>query len=401
MRNNARTLRRAVGPAAVICAALALAACSETLGPLQGAPSKVAEVDADNPGANAGNIASLTDVIQRNPGDSVAYNTRGIAYAKAGNYKSAIEDFTKAVQIDPNFNAAYTNRALAFRQMGKDGPALADFNAAIAANPSDASAYLGRGNLLRSQNHLPEAMADLDAAIRLNPEGAQAYHARGLIYQRLGNNEQAITDFNNAIDRDPFAGAPYQARGQSLLATGKYDQAVDDFDAALNVDFEQRRGLGGTGPRLREARQQGQGGRVLRTRDDGRAEQFRRQGRVAAAGLSLSRKPRLRDRRGLRFPILLCLGTSGASSVAATRRSSQCAIAGEVVTSLQRATTVEHLLRVAEQHPVVLLVEQRVVDAGVARGHRALHRRSRSWPSTLRAPACRRSGWSDRPAPPG
>ena len=184
MRNNARTFGRAAGPAAVICAALALAACSETLGPLQGAPSKVAEVDADNPGANAGNIASLTDVIQRNPSDSVAYNTRGIAYAKAGNYKSAIDDFTKAVQIDPKFNAAYTNRALAFRQMGKDGPALADFNAAIAANPSDASAYLGRGNLLRSQNHLPEAMADLDAAIRLNPEGAQAYHARGLIYQR-------------------------------------------------------------------------------------------------------------------------------------------------------------------------------------------------------------------------
>ena len=247
MRNNARTFGGAAGPAAVICAALALAACSETLGPLQGAPSKVAEVDADNPGANAGNIASLTDVIQRNPGDSVAYNTRGIAYAKAGNYKSAIEDFTKAVQIDPKFNAAYTNRALAFRQMGKDGPALADFNAAIAANPSDASAYLGRGNLLRSQNHLPEAMADLDAAIRLNPEGAQAYHARGLIYQRLGNNDQAITDFNNAIDRDPFAGAPYQARGQSLLATGKYDQAVDDFDAALNVNSNNAEAWAGLG----------------------------------------------------------------------------------------------------------------------------------------------------------
>src|ERR1041384_7622517 len=34
---------------------------------------------------------------------------------------------------------------------------------------------------------------------------------------------------------------------------------------------------------------------------------------------------------------------------------------------------VEHLLRVAEQHAVVLLVEERIVDPGVARGHAALH----------------------------
>ena len=48
------------------------------------ADQRVAEVDADTSGANAGNIASLTDVIQRNPNDSIAYNTRGIAYAKGG-----------------------------------------------------------------------------------------------------------------------------------------------------------------------------------------------------------------------------------------------------------------------------------------------------------------------------
>jgi hypothetical protein len=34
---------------------------------------------------------------------------------------------------------------------------------------------------------------------------------------------------------------------------------------------------------------------------------------------------------------------------------------------------VQHLLRIAEQHAVVLLVEERIVHAGVARGHRALH----------------------------
>jgi tetratricopeptide (TPR) repeat protein len=236
MRMKLRSIRAAISgsaPTALALAALALTGCSETL---TGHSARVAEIAPDTTGATTGNIASLTDVIKRNPDDSVAYNTRGIAYAKALKFQDAIRDFTKAIQLDPHFAGAYTNRALAYRQIEKDGPALADFNAAIVANPNDAAAYLGRGNLLRSQGHYPEALEDLNAAIRLNPEGAQAYHARGLIYQRQGDYAQAITDFNNAIDRDPFAGAPYQARGQSLLATGKYDAAIEDFNAALNVD---------------------------------------------------------------------------------------------------------------------------------------------------------------------
>ena len=146
MRTTARCGRAVLGRGALLAlAALALAACSETMGSLTPSVNHVAEVDADSAAA-PGNIASLTDVIQRNPNDSTAYNTRGIAYAKSGRYQNAIDDFTKAVQIDPKFGAAYTNRALAYRQIDKDGLALADFSSAIAANPNDAAAFLGRGN---------------------------------------------------------------------------------------------------------------------------------------------------------------------------------------------------------------------------------------------------------------
>ena len=252
---------------------------------MQGAPSKVAEVDAGQSGADAGNIASLTDVIQRNPNDPVAYNTRGIAYAKAGNYQERDRRFQPRRSSSIRNSPAPTPIARSpIARSSKDGPALADFNAAIAANPNDAAAYLGRGNLLRAQGHFPEALADLNAAIRLNPEGAQAFHARGLIYQRQGNNAQAITDFNNAIDRDPFAGAPYQARGQCLLATGKYDQAIEDFNAALNVNSNNADAWAGLGLAYEKLGNKAEGGRVLPARDHGRAEQSRSQGRAAAAG---------------------------------------------------------------------------------------------------------------------
>ena len=102
--------------------ALALAGC-DTVSRAT-ATRQFAVVEADKTGATEVNIASLTDVIQRNPSDAAAYNTRGAAYARAGNFDSAIADFTKAIQLDPNSASAYGNRALAFRQSGRSDAAL-------------------------------------------------------------------------------------------------------------------------------------------------------------------------------------------------------------------------------------------------------------------------------------
>jgi cytochrome c-type biogenesis protein CcmH/NrfG len=87
----------------------------ESLAPMS-AP-KVAERDPDNPQTASANISSLTDVIERRPNDPVAFNQRGIAYAKNGRYQEAISDFSHAIRLDPKFAGAYTNRELAYRQI--------------------------------------------------------------------------------------------------------------------------------------------------------------------------------------------------------------------------------------------------------------------------------------------
>lgn len=267
--NSSWTTTRLRGALAALTAlglGAALAGCDTVGGArngLSGAAPQIAEVAPDDPAAASANIASLTEVINRNPGSAEAYLTRGNAFARNGRMGEAIADFSQAIKLDPNNAAAYTNRALAQRQLGRNDAALNDFSRAIEVNPRHASAYLGRANLLRAQGQLDEAMRDLDQAIRLNPEGAQAFHARGLIYQKRGEHQRAVTDFDNAIDRDPFAGAPYQARGESLVAQGKYDKAIEDFNAWLNGLEQERQRLGGPRHGLRKAGQSHEGLEIL------------------------------------------------------------------------------------------------------------------------------------------
>ncbi|RZK81485.1 MAG: tetratricopeptide repeat protein, partial [Methylobacterium sp.] len=110
--DSVRLQRALLGLAAL--ASVGLAGC-ETVGSAAGS-RQFAVLEADTTGATNVNIASLTEVVQRNPNDAAAYNTRGAAYARAGQFNDAIGDFTKAVQIDPNSGSAYNNRALAYRQ---------------------------------------------------------------------------------------------------------------------------------------------------------------------------------------------------------------------------------------------------------------------------------------------
>src|SRR4051812_36584549 len=127
---RASSIRR-FAPLVLAALSLGLAGCAATSG---GGTQRIAVVEDDTQGVSKVNIASLSDVIQRNPSDPSAYNTRGAAYARVGRYGDAISDFTKAVQIDPNYAPAYTNRALALRQTNRNEQAYADFTRAIQAD---------------------------------------------------------------------------------------------------------------------------------------------------------------------------------------------------------------------------------------------------------------------------
>src|SRR5436190_12269029 len=137
-----------------------LSGCS-TMALMPGA-NAIPESEETQLAASPANIASLTEVVQRNPNDPQAYNMRGSVLGLAARHEEALTDFNKAISLDPSYAQAYANRALVYRQMNKLDLALADYNQAVTIDPNYAGAYLGRGIVYRQNKQALNALQDFN-----------------------------------------------------------------------------------------------------------------------------------------------------------------------------------------------------------------------------------------------
>jgi tetratricopeptide (TPR) repeat protein len=78
-----------------------LAGCSTTA--VTPSANAIPESEEAQLAASPANIASLTEVVQRNPSDPQAYNMRGSVLGLAGRHEEALSDFNKAVSLDPQY----------------------------------------------------------------------------------------------------------------------------------------------------------------------------------------------------------------------------------------------------------------------------------------------------------
>src|SRR3990167_1293111 len=145
-------------------------------------------------------ICPLDRALEINPGDVMAYNSRGNVYYGRGEFDRAISDFNRALEINPREALAFNNRGNAYDKKGEFDRAIADFNRALEINPRFAEAYISRGSAYYGRGEFDRAISDFNRALEVNPMFAEVYNNRGITYDKKGEYDRAILDYNKALE---------------------------------------------------------------------------------------------------------------------------------------------------------------------------------------------------------
>ncbi len=183
-------------------------------------------------------ITLWSNVIERFPEATMAWNDRGNAKANSGDLSGAISDFNHAIKADPRNSVSYNNRGNAKGKSGDYQEAVNDFNKAIELNPDYADAFNNRGLANTNLGYFNLAISDFNTAIKIKPEFVIAINNRGNAYRKSGNPDKAITDFNKAISLNPDFAQAYANRGNTKCDLGKFESSINDFNASLKLGLK-------------------------------------------------------------------------------------------------------------------------------------------------------------------
>ena len=223
---------RRFAPFSLTLVALGLSACDTTSG---GSARRIAVVEEDTQGTSSVNISSLSDVIQRNPNDPGAYNTRGAAYARVGRTATPSRISTRRFRSIP-----ITRRPTPTGRWPSARPTATIRRWPISPAPSRPTRITARPISAAATSTGPGPVSGCPE----RPDHGDPPPAR--IGRGASCARAALPEAGHAPSGDPrfrlhhrpqrLRGAPYAARGQSFVATQQYEKAIEDFNAALNVN---------------------------------------------------------------------------------------------------------------------------------------------------------------------
>jgi len=111
---------------------------------------------------HAKSIRLFSRALKYGPPFALGYVSRGAAYLRVGNPRSALSDFNRAIKLNPAYARAYHLRGLAFAWLGETANAYQDFDRALEIDPEYGAAYHSRNALLSHGGHADFSVEELD-----------------------------------------------------------------------------------------------------------------------------------------------------------------------------------------------------------------------------------------------
>jgi Tfp pilus assembly protein PilF len=149
-------------------------------------------------GEHERSISNFKKAIEINPRSFESFYIGEFYFEKQEN-DLAIQNYTKAIEINPTYTIAYRSRGFAYARKGENNQAREDFCTVIELDPKHARNFNEQGNYQYAKGSYKTAIEEYSKAIQIDPNEPRFYHNRGTGYYKLRNYDAAIADFRKAL----------------------------------------------------------------------------------------------------------------------------------------------------------------------------------------------------------
>ena len=182
---------------------------------------------------------TLTELIELDNGDSLAFFKRGKVQIERKNHGPALKDLDKAIELDKENADFYAAKGLVLQRTDRLKEAAIELRKAVKLNGRHGEAHIVLGLVLRSDEEYEEALEAHKKAARFSPELAEAHFQLGISQNIMQDNQAAEISLKKATELDDKNATYWYAYGEVLRNLEKPKEAIEPYRKALalNADY--------------------------------------------------------------------------------------------------------------------------------------------------------------------
>ena len=173
--------------------------------------------------------------VQRQPEDALERRALAVAYAEAGRYGRAIEEFKKALALAPAMVGIHADLGLVYDRQGRADQAMAALEKAVALAPDSARFHLRLGQAHAKAGGDERATAAFAKALILAPGWTKAQFELAMLHVRALRPAQAVPLFEQVLKADPGHVHARFGLGLASIDLQRYPQAEAAFEQVLEL----------------------------------------------------------------------------------------------------------------------------------------------------------------------
>ena len=179
---------------------------------------------------------ALAESVAAARDDAGAMLKRGMALAREGQERAAIEAHQRAVAMDPSLVQARINLITLYARAGDLARAEAEYREAVRLGAQVGEAHAAYGQALLAERRPDEAAAAFRAALSLTPADAAAWNGLGLALEQSGDSRGASDAYRQATVHAPALRAARFNYARTLVGAGRLAEAIVELEKLLSPE---------------------------------------------------------------------------------------------------------------------------------------------------------------------